>query len=143
MEDISAGVVQDMPTLEQSPPGRFRFKHHSIKRNLGSPKSKPKKYNCLYCPVIADTKRELNEHHRSSHGVMTCVDCGKRFPTPDALQRHLYIHQTDHKQFKCEVCGHLTAFESDMKRHKAKHEEERMWYCDGPNCDRSFKRNRT
>ena len=74
------------PTLvrEQSPPGRFKYRHHGIRRNLGSPKTKPKKYHCIYCPVVEDTKRELNAHHRSSHGIMTCVDCNKKFPTPDA-----------------------------------------------------------
>ena len=71
---------------------------------------------------------------------MTCVDCRKQFPTPDALKRHRYIHQTNREQFKCEICGEVSAFESDMKRHRAKHDEERMWYCDGPNCARSFKR---
>ena len=127
-------------TQDQSPPGRFRFRHHGIRRNLGSPKTKSKKYQCIYCPLTADSKRELNQHHRSSHGIMTCVDCRKNFPTPDALQQHRYIHQTNREQFKCEICDEVSAFESDMKRHRAKLDEERMWYCDSPNCDRSFKR---
>ena len=128
------------PSREQSPPGCFKYRHHGIRRNLGSPKTKPKKYHCIYCPVVEETKRELNAHHRSSHGIMTCVDCNKKFPTPDALQRHRYIHQQNCEQFKCELCGYVTAFESDMKRHKIQHEDEKTWYCDGPNCSRTFKR---
>ena len=60
----------------QSPPGRFNYKHHGIRRNLGSPKTRPKKYQCIYCPTVTDSKREMNTHHRSSHGIMTCADCG-------------------------------------------------------------------
>ena len=52
---------------------------------------------------------------------MTCVDCSKTFPTPDALQRHRYIHSSIRQLFKCDVCGEMAAFESDMKHHKAKH----------------------
>ena len=70
---------------------------------------------------------------------MTCVDCGKRFPTPDALHRHWYIHQLNREQYKCEICGETAAFESDFKRHMAKHEDERMWHCVDPSCDRTFK----
>ena len=125
---------------EQSPPGKFNFRHHGIRRNLGSPKAKTKRFQCIYCPIITDSKREMNAHHRSSHGIMTCVDCGKTFPTPDALQRHRYIHQQNHEQFKCEICDYITAFESDMKRHKIQHVDEKMWDCTDPACDRSFKR---
>ena len=82
----------------------------------------------------------MNAHHRSSHGIMTCVDCDKTFPTPDALQRHRYIHQQNHEHFKCEICDYITAFESDMKRHKIQHVDEKMWDCTNSNCDRSFKR---
>ena len=123
-----------------SPTGRFRYRHHGIRRNLGSPKIKHKKYRCIYCPVVEESKRELNAHHRSSHGIMFCVDCNKSFPTPDALQRHRYIHQQNREQFKCDLCGYITAFESDMKRHKVQHEDEKTWYCDDPNCSRTFKR---
>ena len=125
---------------EQSPPGRFNYRHHGIRRNLGSPKTKPKKFQCIYCPTVTDSKRDMNTHHRSSHGIMTCVDCGKTFPTPDSLQGHRYIHQQDHEHFKCEICDYMTAFESDMKWHKIQHVDEKMWDCTNPNCDRSFKR---
>ena len=131
---------QPTPSREQSPPGRFKYRHHGIRRNLGSPKPKTKKYHCIYCPVVEESKRELNAHHRSAHGIMSCVDCNKKFPTPDALQRHRYIHQQNRELFKCELCRYITAFESDMKRHKIQHEDEKTWYCDGPNCTRTFKR---
>ena len=82
----------------------------------------------------------MNAHHRSSHEIMTCVDCDKTFPTLDTLQRHRYIHQQNHEHFKCEICNYITAFESDMKRHKIQHVDEKMWNCTNPNCDKSFKR---
>ena len=125
---------------DQSPPGRFKMRHHGIRRHVSSPTTKPKKFHCIYCSTTTDSKRELNTHHRSRHGIMRCVDCDKTFPTPDSLQRHRYIHQQEHEHYKCEICDYITAFESDMQRHKIQHVDERMWDCTGSNCERSFKR---
>ena len=136
-DDAVVDATTTSPTCspDQSPTGRFRFRHHGISRNLSSKKTKLKTYSWMYCPVTADSKRELNQHHQVLHGIMTCVDCNKQFPTPDALQRHQYIHQQNREQFTCNVCGEISAFESDMKRHKAKHDDERTWYCSNPKCD--------
>ena len=71
---------------------------------------------------------------------MTCVDCSKTFPMPDALQRHRYIHSSTRELFKCKTCGETAAFESDMKRHMAKHIMTKKWFCVYPGCNRDFKR---
>ena len=71
---------------------------------------------------------------------MTCVECSKTFPTPDALQRHQYIHSSSRQLLKCEVCGETAAFASDMKRHMAKHVPTKKWFCVYPSCNRDFKR---
>ena len=126
--------------VEHSPPGHFRVKEYGIRKNVISPKSKLKRYHCIICNATKDSKKELNDHHRKTHGVMSCVDCNKQFPTPDALQRHRYIHQPDREQYTCDICGQTSAFESDMRRHQAKHEDDKLWYCSNPNCDRTFKR---
>ena len=43
-EEHETMAVEDtsVRTQDQSPPGRFRFRHHGIRRNLGSPKTKTK-----------------------------------------------------------------------------------------------------
>ena len=127
-------------TPDHSPRGQIKFKHYGIRRNYTSPESNRKKYSCLYCEVICKSKREINDHHRKNHGAMSCVDCSKTFPTPDALQRHRYIHFSNRQLFKCEVCGETAAFESDMKRHKAKHVPTKKWFCVYPGCNKDFKR---
>ena len=131
---------QTVNTPEHSSRGQLKLKHYGIRRNYSSPQSKGKKYNCIYCSVAKSSKREINEHHRKNHGLMTCVDCSKTFPTPDALQRHRYIHSSTRELFKCETCGETAAFESDMKRHMAKHITTKKWFCVYPGCNRDFKR---
>ena len=61
------------------------------------------------------------------------------FPTPDALQRHRYIHISDH-QYSCDLCDKTCAFQSDLVRHMERHNYETKWRCEEPDCDREFKR---
>ena len=91
------------------------------------------------CDAICDSKRQLNKHHRTEHANVTCPDCDKVFPTPDALTRHRYSHKDDH-QYSCHICGKTCAFQSDLMRHMEKHNDNRKWKCDKADCDRDFKR---
>ena len=47
---------------------------------------KPKcRFSCVGCPQKFATNRELNDHFRSSHPLLTCSDCKKLFSTPSAF----------------------------------------------------------
>ena len=129
-----------IPTTAEprSPKGEFRSKHYGIKRQ-SPPQSKVRHLRCLICDIVFDSKREINKHHRTEHANVACPDCHRNFPTPDALSRHRYIHQTDH-QHKCKYCDKQCAFESDLMRHMEKHKEDSPWICDRDNCGRLFKR---
>ena len=127
----------DAGSQMSSPRGRIQFKHYGIRRNYTSPKSKGKKFHCIYCDAVRNSKCEINDHHRKTHGNITCVDCKKTFPTPDTLQRHRYIHSTN--KLTCSICGESAAFDSDLKRHMAKHNPTKKWFCVYPGCNRDFK----
>ena len=138
-------------TLDHSPRGQIKFKHYGIRRNYSSPQSKGKKYKCLYCEVTRGSKREINDHHRKTHGQMTCVECSKTFPTPDALQRHLYIHfkrksdLTSHaithtgKPKHCPEpgCDYSNVNPRNLKQHMKVHSDTKPIKC--PMCEKRFK----
>ena len=71
--------------------------------------------------------------------MVQCPDSHDVFPTPDALQRHRYVHNTRH-QFKCHICNKICGFKSDLDMHMAVHIEEKMWPCPYDDCNREFKR---
>ena len=121
-----------------SPKGRMKIKHYGIIRQ--SPKAGPAYHHCCYREgdEVFHSKKELNNHHRMVHTKVKCPDCVKIFPTPDALQRHRYLHNEDH-QFKCALCNKTCAFQSDLDLHMAKHSEEKIWYCSYDDCNRDFK----
>ena len=122
-----------------SPKGTVRYKHYGIRRHSPSAPSTIRRMKCFVCHVVLDSKKQLNHHHRVEHSDVTCPDCRRTFPTPDALQRHRYSHKPDHV-YRCETCGKQCAFQSDLDRHKEKHEEERRWQCNEHECGRVFKR---
>ena len=130
---------KDTPEKElPSPKGNLRYKQYGIKRP--SPKAGPNRNRrCPYCEVVCHSKRDWNIHHKSEHTKVQCPDCQRLFPTPDALNRHRYIHNEDHT-FKCDICGKICAFQSDLDQHKSKHNEEKLWYCSHDGCSRDFKR---
>ena len=122
-----------------SPKGTVRYKHYGIRRHSPSVPTTIQRMKCIVCDLVLDSKKQLNHHHRVEHSDVTCPDCDKTFPTPDALQRHRYSHKPDHV-YICDVCGKQCAFQSDLDRHKEKHEEERRWHCNEDECGRDFKR---
>ena len=120
--------------------GNVQYKHYGIRRH--SPKTTTTiNHKCYYCEdsETFHSKRELNEHHRRTHTTVQCPDCPRVFPTPDALQRHRYVHDIRH-QFKCRLCGKITGFKSDLDMHMSVHYEEKKWHCPYDDCDREFKR---
>ena len=54
---------------------------------------RPCRFKCKICGESATSVKDLNAHHRSSHNVQFCDDCGKGFSTRSALEKHVYIHK--------------------------------------------------
>ena len=131
---------QTATTDPPSPKGDVRYKHYGIHRQ--SPKTATTvNHRCCYCDdnEVFHSKHELNEHHRRTHTSVQCLDCPRVFPTPDALQRHRYVHDESH-QFKCRLCNKVTGFKSDLDMHMSVHYEKKMWPCPYEDCNREFKR---
>ena len=139
--DYNANQAVDQAVSDEeleSPKGKLRYKHYGIVRQ--SPTTgKPKIMYCSFCEARFDSKKKLNNHHKAEHTRVKCPDCSKVFPTPDALQRHRYLHKESHR-FKCALCNKICAFKSDLDLHMAIHNNDRIWYCTQDGCNRDFKR---
>ena len=121
-----------------SPKGHLKYKHYGIARK--SPRNAPlRNFYCCYCETTCHSKKEFNRHHKEEHMSVKCPDCTRTFPTPDALQRHRYVHNASH-QFQCSICNKICGFKSDLDLHMLKHVEEKRWYCKADGCDKDFKR---
>ena len=47
----------------------------------------------------------------------TCFECGKRFPNPSKLERHMVVH-SGLKPYVCQFCNRGFTQKSYMKRHE-------------------------
>ena len=94
----------------------------------GNGKKCKRNFYCIKCDVVKPSMRELNEHFRNTHDWVHCHNCGKPFPTPSALSKHMYTHGA--KLLQCDQCDKQFPFESQLTSHKISHEEEGQFPCD-------------
>ena len=139
VQDKDQGEPADKDGETTSPKAVMRYKHYDIRRHSPNVPNTIHKMRRVICNAMLDSKKELSHHHRMEHSDVSCPDCSKTFPTPDALQHHRDSHKPDH-QFQCKICGKQCTFQSDLDRHTEKHDDNRCWRCPAPECDREFKR---
>ena len=94
----------------------------------GSGKKRKRNFYCIKCDVVESSMKELNEHFRNTHDWVHCHNCGKPFPTPSALAKHMYTHGSNLLQ--CDQCEKQFPFESQLASHKISHDEEGQFPCD-------------
>ena len=94
----------------------------------GSGKKRKRNFYCIKCDVVEPSMKELNEHFRNTHDWVHCHSCGKPFPTPSALAKHMYTHGPNLLQ--CDQCEKQFPFESQLVSHKISHDEEGQFPCD-------------
>ena len=97
---------------------------------------RPRRFKCKICGESATSVKDLNAHHRSTHDVQFCDDCGKGFSTKSAVEKHIYIHKE--LRFGCDRCGMGFPFKSQLSQHKITHRTYASLKC-MKNCDRCFK----
>ena len=94
-------------------------------------------FKCLKCGHIKKSQRKINKHIRSSHGLLSCDNCGKMCNTLSALRKHNYEHTEKAGKHPCDNCGKSFTFASMLKSHRKVHLTVLEHHC--LHCDKSFK----
>ena len=96
---------------------------------------------CPLCPHVSKTKRLLKNHiiakHSKKRKILTCNMCAFSCLKPQTLSLHLRKHKEEPK-FACDQCGKLFLTMSILKRHAITHNKSQLFYCQVPNCGKSF-----
>ena len=58
--------------------------------------------------------------------ALSCTICGKVFPSPSHVARHMKIH-TGQKDFQCKICGKYFRLKHHLKSHIMLHMQNKMW----------------
>ena len=98
---------------------------------------RPRTFKCKLCGDSSKSVKELNTHHRATHDVEFCEECGKGFTTQSALDKHHYVHRE--LCFICDRRGKGFPFESWLSQHKITHRTYASLKCMKKNCDKYFK----
>ena len=98
--------------------------------------SKPRRrFKCKFCEVVKHSQKDLNNHHKETHGKLNCPNCDEVYDTPSGLHRHSYRHKE--LKFKCSKCGDKFPFQSQLDDHLIKHIDKRAHSCGS--CTKKFK----
>ena len=127
------------PKAEPSSSGKTS-KHFFKTENHGVPvRTTDRWFKCTACPVKLGTRREINDHYRSTHPPLRCPICRELFFTPATLQRHSYYH-IHPLQFPCghANCDKVFPFTSDRDRHSMVHRTVKTHQCMSKGCGKWF-----
>ena len=91
---------------------------------------------CDKCSYCATTKKSLTRHMKTheSERSFQCSLCPLTAKTRETLKAHIMCQHDKAKPYKCNQCDFQTAHSDSVKVHAAKHETERNFPCDFPDC---------
>ena len=88
-------IMEPVPTNEDTnQKGQLKLKVYGLKKLK---QSKKRTYRCQKCGKKETSVHNLNEHHRTNHPPLLCMDCNKVFSVPSTFQVHQYEHQKQEK----------------------------------------------
>jgi KRAB domain-containing zinc finger protein len=133
---------------------KFYSVHECVKNQKKLLKKMEKVKTERNCAEIADltvaskcsrcSQEFFNTEEFACHQFLECEDdnnqcsvCDKAFDTRRKLARHKRHHTYIEKTCICDICGHTSVNESQMRIHKARHSNERPFKCQS--CPAAFK----
>ena len=107
-------------TTSLKPIGELSVTEHRLKKFKCVCKFKYKE-----CNFVANSRHEINNHHKATHSKCYCNKCGKACNTPNTLLHHMYSHNKD-LPYPCEE---RFAFSGQLKQHRFKHRTVATFPC--------------
>ena len=127
---------EDNKKLDNTPvqkKGKFVNTFYGIKRKY----KRKRNFKCDDCDFRESNLKRLNDHYRSEHGELKCLNCDETFNTPSALRKHGYSHTEKAGKKPCEDCGKRFTFDSELKSHRLCHRKIGDEVC--MTCGKRFK----
>ena len=118
--------------------GTVQITTHVLRR-LTPEEAKTKKFKCDACDYTGYSRASISTHYTASHPPCYCDVCGKVYSNPNALARHMYVHDPD-KPYQCEDCQQSFSFESELVSHRMKHRTSPSFTCMFHKCGKKFRR---
>ena len=97
-----------------------------------------KKFKCEACNFTGYSRASISTHYTTNHPPCYCNKCGKVYSNPNALNRHMYVHQ-ENKKYECADCLQRFFFESELVAHRMKHRVRPSFKCMFPTCGKEFR----
>lgn len=113
----------------------------SSTQSLSSPDI-TEEFRCNICNKTFSKRCYFTQHNKTAHvghKPFKCIKCGKKYQTQELLDDHMDKHNGD-KPFKCEVpnCPKSFNHKTDLKRHSILHTTEKPHVCQ--QCGKGFVR---
>ena len=132
------GSSTSKPSQKSSKKGTIQITKHVLRRPTPE-EAKTKKFRCEACEFTGYSRASISIHYAASHPPCYCSECGKVYANPNALARHMYVHDPD-KPYQCEDCQQMFSFESELASHRMKHRTKPSFKCMFHKCGKEFMR---
>ncbi|KAM3964028.1 uncharacterized protein ACR2FA_002073 [Aphomia sociella] len=123
---------------DKCPDQRFSTKQHLMKHSL-THKPLERVWRCLQCSMAFEALWRLQQHLFAKHlnyRPHKCDQCEKSFQKLSDLKKHKAVHD-DTKKHACKICDMPFKDKSNLNRHLLTHTNEKPYCC--PGCGNKFK----
>lgn len=80
--------------------------------------TEPDSLACMLCPLVLNTKAEVDHHVATEHGTVTkCTVCFKGFRSPTILHIHMLARASKKNKIECPNCSHRFNKQLEFRKH--------------------------
>jgi uncharacterized Zn-finger protein len=97
------------------------------------------KWKCLICDsIMMYGSRKQHENIHKNERIYQCSLCKESFNQPGHLKTHMVHRHSDKPKLECPICFKKFAVGWNLRTHIKTHEQNKIFQCTYPNCDKEF-----